>query len=472
MDGYIKARYNRSEMIEKTKNAPEWVHFGYGNIFRAFHLRGLQKLLNEGYTDKGVIAVEGFDNEIVTKLARPTDDISVVVTFMGDGSVEKEIVESVAESLTFDDWERLCDIFSSDSLKMVSFTVTEKGYAPSDNTDSYMGRVTRLLYERYKAAKRPVAMVSMDNCSKNGDKLKAVIESFAKRTGDEGFLEYVESVTFPLTMIDKITPRPSEDVQKMLEDDGHENMNVIVTEKSTYIAPFVNGEECEYLVIEDKFPEGHPPLEKCGVVFTSREEVERAERLKVTAALNPLHTALAVLGCVLGYKKISEEMKDNDLVRLIEGIAEEGLRVVEKPKVLSAEDFVDDVLTRRLPNPNLPDTPQRIATDTSQKVAIRFGETIKAYGSDAQSLYFIPIAIAGWLRYLDGVYEDGSKMELSPDPMMEEITGLDKAKLLKRSDIFGIDLYEAGLAEKILEIYNEMRTSVRETLHRYMEEYR
>lgn len=471
MEGYVEARYNRDEMIERTKAAPEWVHFGYGNIFRAFPARGLQKLLNEGCTDKGVIAVEGYDGEIVD-LSRKCDDKTVVVTFMGDGGIQKEIVKSVAESLTFSDWERLCEVFKAESLKMVSFTITEKGYVPSKKPDSYMEMVTRLLYERYKAGKGAIAMVSMDNCSKNGDKLKEAIVYYAEKTGDRGFKAYVDDVAFPLTMIDKITPRPSEDVKKMLEDDAFENMDILVTGKSTYIAPFVNGEECEYLVIEDKFPMGHPPLEKCGVIFTSRDEVEKAERLKVTAALNPLHTALAVLGCTLGYKKISEEMKDNLLVKLIEGIAEEGLRVVEKPKVLSAEDFVKDVLTKRLPNPSLPDTPQRIATDTSQKVKIRFGETIKAYGSDAQSLYFIPIAIAGWLRYLDGVYEDGSRMELSPDPMMEEITGLDKAELLKRSDIFGIDLYEAGLAEKILEIYNEMRTSVRETLRGYMEEYR
>ncbi|MBQ6795886.1 MAG: mannitol dehydrogenase family protein [Clostridia bacterium] len=471
MEGYIKACYNREEMIEKTRNAPEWVHFGYGNIFRAFPARGLQKLLNEGFTNKGVIAVEGYDGEIVD-FSKKSDDKTIVVTFMGDGSVEKEVVESVAESLTFTDWGRLCEIFKSDSLKMVTFTITEKGYTVSDNTDSYMGTVTRLLYERYKNGNNPVAMVSMDNCSKNGDKLKEAVVHFAEKMEDEGFLEYVEKVTFPLTMIDKITPRPSDSVKRMLEEDGWSNMDIAVTSKSTYIAPFVNGEECEYLVIEDKFPKGRVPLEKCGVIFTSRDEVERAERLKVTAALNPLHTALAVLGCTLGYKKISDEMKNEDLVKLIEGIAEEGLKVVEKPKVLSAEDFVNDVLTKRLPNPSLPDTPQRIATDTSQKVKIRFGETIKAYGDEAHALKFVPFAIAGWLRYLDAVYEDKTPMELSPDPMLEEIIHLEKIELLRRSDIFGVDLYEAGLSGKILEIYNGMRISVKETLKKYMEAYR
>ncbi len=469
MNGYLSAKYDRAQMIEKTKEAPTWVHFGYGNIFRAFQARGMQKLLNEAVTQKGIIAVEGYDEEIV-KLSRKSEDKTIVATFLSDGSIEKEVVESVAESLTFNDWDRLCQVFESDSLQMGTFTITEKGYTVSDNPDSYMAKVTSLMYHRYKKGKKPIAMVSMDNCSKNGDKLKYAIEYFAQKTGDEGFVEYINSVAFPWTMIDKITPRPSEEVKKILENDGWENMDITVTKKNTYVAPFVNGEECEYLVIEDNFPQGRPELEKCNVIFTTRAEVEKCERLKVTAALNPLHTALAVLGCVLGYKKISDEMGDCALSKLVWGIAKEGMAVVEEPEALKGDGFSRDVLQKRLPNPNLPDTPQRIATDTSQKVAIRFGETIKAYGDKANTLYFIPFAIAGWLKYLDGILDNGEKFELSPDPLLDELIAIDKAELLKRTDIFGVDLYSAGLADKILAIYTKMKeNTVRKTLDEYVE---
>lgn len=465
---YLKPLYDREKMIKKTKAEPTWVHFGYGNIFRAFHCRMAQKLLNEGEYDKGIIAVEGFDEEIVTKVSRPIDDITVAVTFMSDNSIEKEVVASVAESLTFNDWDRLQEVFTAESLQMVTFTITEKGYTVTDSPDSYMGKVTKLLYERYKANKAPVAIVSMDNCSKNGDKLKNAISAFATTLGDTGFIDYVEKTAFPWTMIDKITPRPSENVLKMLEEDGFTNMKMTVTGKNTYIAPFVNGEECEYLIIEDNFPMGHPPIEKCGVVFTSRDEVSKAERIKVTAALNPLHTALAVYGCVLGYTKISDEMKDIDLVNLIKGIAKEGLAIAEKSMVLDGDSFAEDVLTKRLPNPYIPDTPQRIATDTSQKLSIRFGETIKAYKDKAENLEFVPFAIAGWLIYLDT-----DKSTLSPDPLLDEVTAMNKEVLLTREDIFGVDLYKVKLADKILSYYNEMKEKgVHETLHKYMEEYR
>ena len=85
-------------------------------------------------------------------------------------------------------------------------------------------------------------------------------------------------------------------------------MDPITTSRGTFIAPFVNAEIPQYLVIEDIFPEGRPPLEEAGVYMTDRDTVNKVEKMKVTTCLNPLHTALAVFGCLLGDKKISDEM--------------------------------------------------------------------------------------------------------------------------------------------------------------------
>ena len=172
-------------------------------------------------------------------------------------------------------------------------------------------------------------------------------------------------------MIDKITPRPSKEVQASLEADGIEGMETIVTGKGGYTAAFVNAERPQYLVIEDKFPNGRPPLEKAGVYFCDRETVNKTERMKVTTCLNPLHTAMSVNGCLLGYTKIADEMKDPDITALITRLGYgEGLPVVTHPGILEPKDFIDEVVKERLPNPFMPDAPQRIATDTSQKVAV------------------------------------------------------------------------------------------------------
>ena len=162
--------------------------------------------------------------------------------------------------------------------------------------------------------------------------------------------------------------------------------------------------------------------------------------------------------------------------------------VVTDPGIISPEKFVDEVLNVRIPNPYMPDTPQRIATDTSQKVGIRYGETIKAYvekDGTAQDLIGIPLAIAGWCRYLMGVDDNGKTMQISPDPMKEQLTyELSKVKLgdvssytgqlediLANANIFGINLYKAGIGDKIEDIYKELiagNGAVRKTLHKYM----
>lgn len=401
-----------------------------------------------------------------------------------------------------------------DSLQMATFTITEKGYslvnakgetmadvaadfeAGPDKPSSYMGKVASLLYNRYVNGAKPIAMVSTDNCSHNGDKLYAAIDEFAKAwskngVAEAGFADYVNSdkVSFTWSMIDKITPRPDANVEKMLLDDGVEGLDPVITSKNTYVAPFVNAEETEYLVIEDKFPNGREALEAGGLMFTDRETVDKVEKMKVCTCLNPLHTALAIYGCLLGYDKISEEMKDDDLRKMIEIIGyKEGLPVVVNPGILDPKKFIKTVLEVRLPNPFMPDTPQRIATDTSQKLAIRFGETIKAYMAsdelEASDLKLIPLVFAGWLRYLMAVDDNGNAFEPSSDPMLAELTPYLKdikwndeqaekkiLPILAKSEIFGVNLAEAGLLCRVVKYFKELIAgvgAVRTTLHKYV----
>ncbi len=280
-------------------------------------------------------------------------------------------------------------------------------------------------------------------------------------------------------------------VEEALAGLGVEDMAPIVTGKGTFIAPFVNAERPQYLVVEDRFPNGRPPLEKAGVYMTDRDTVNKTEKMKVTTCLNPLHTALAVYGCLLGYESIAAEMKDPQLKALVEKIGYgEGIPVVVDPKILSPMDFIHEVIDQRLPNPFIPDVPQRIATDTSQKVPIRFGETIKSYAArpdlDVTGLTYIPLAIAGWLRYLLAVDDEGKPMECSSDPMLDtlqaQLSGVklgdpDSASdealspILSNTALFAENLCRAGLAGKIGGMLREMLAgpgAVRATLEKYL----
>ena len=195
-------------------------------------------------------------------------------------------------------------------------------------------------------------------------------------------------------------------------------------------------------------------------------------------------------GCLLGYTLISDEMKDPQLKRMVEVIGyTEGLPVVVDPGVLDPREFIDTVVKVRIPNVFMPDTPQRIATDTSQKLAIRFGETIKAYQRRedlcVSDLKIIPLVFAGWLRYVMGVDDNGAPFTPSDDPMLAEMqAALSGIRLgdagpfseqlrpvLSNARIFGVNLYEAGLGERTEGYFAELVTgpgAVRRTLQKYL----
>jgi len=509
-------KFDREAMIAATMKTPEWVHFGAGNIFRAYLAALSQSLLEQGISRTGIVVVGGYNGEIIDKCFTPFDNLCLLVTLKSDGTTEKKIIASVASSYRMDNGiADLRKIFTNPSLKMASFTITEKGYnlqgqdgalAPDVSTDmkaspceakSYLGRITALCHERYAKGAMPLALVSMDNCSHNGDRLFAVVEAFAKAwvengSAEKGFLDYVrnrEKLSFPWTMIDKITPGPDESVREMLSAAGIEDMQAFTTKKNTHVAPFVNAEETQYLVIEDNFPGGRIALEKAGAIFTQKETVDKVEKMKVCTCLNPLHTALAIFGCLLGYTRISEEMKNADLVNLIKAIGyREGLPVVVDPGILNPKEFIDTVINVRLPNPFMPDAPQRIAMDTSQKIPVRYGETLKAYISNKtlniDDLKLIPLVFAGWLRYLLGIDDEGKPFTVSPDPQYENLSSMlsgislgqkgpfrEKLKpILSNPALFGVNLYETILGEKVEAYFEELLAgpgAVAKTLKKY-----
>lgn len=514
---YKQPNFDLTEMVNNTLKSPEWIHFGAGNIFRAFLANAQQKLLDKGLSDKGIIVAEGFDYEIVDYLGK-YDNLTINVTLKSDGNIEKNIISSIAEYLKMkrdeEDFDKLINYFKNPSLKFISLTITEKGYKLFDGkgnyyTDikndfeqgpekaqSYLGKIVSLIYNRFIAGAFPLALVSMDNMSKNGEVLEKSITTIAEKWAennlvDSGFLTYLKNkdlITFPWTMIDKITPRPSNQIATELETDGFTGMQPVSTSRNTFLAPFVNGEETEYLIIEDSFPNGRPSLENAGIIFTDRTTVHLVETMKVTTCLNPLHTGLAIFGCLLDYNSIAKEMKDVELLKLVKKIGyDEGLPVVKNPIIINPKEFLDEVILIRLPNEFIPDTPQRIVTDTSQKLSVRFGETIKKYTQEKKSmneLIAIPLVIAGWLRYLQGTNDKLEIMEQSPDPLLEELTFLFKNKeygsnaflnemdqLLSRKEIFGVDLVQIGLSERIKMYYLEMnsgKNSIRNTLKKYL----
>ncbi|WP_416517184.1 mannitol dehydrogenase family protein [Bifidobacterium asteroides] len=524
--GVTLPTYDIEAMRQATKRSPTWVHFGAGNLFRAVHAPIAQKLLDSSATDRGILVAESFDPAIVDQAYTPFDDRYLQVILKADGSMKASLVASVAGAYPLgEDPKPLRDlrlVFRNPSLQMVTTTITEKGYAlvdsqgrplpwiapefegGPDKAKSAIAVITALLLERYQAGALPLALVSTDNFSRNGERFGQAVRQMAdewigRGLAEKGFGDYLRDknkITFPLTMIDRITPNPDKEVGRRLKALGIADAEPFRTRGGTAMAPYTNTEETWYWVVEDDFPAGRPPLEKAGVYMADKDTVNAADQMKVTTCLNPLHTALAVFGMLLGYPTMSKTIADPDLKALVTRLGYvEGLPVVEDPGIFSPKEFLRQVIEIRVPNPGLPDTPARICADTSQKIPVRYGITISKYiqakDLDTADLEAIPLIIAAWLRLLigsdgDGTDDAGRPVKLSPDPRLEELqrilvdiplNGSAKKEtltttiksILADTSIFGTDLNATPLADKIETFLTAMcqgNGAVASTLHK------
>lgn len=185
--------------------------FGIGNIFRIFIGGIADGLLENGAMDRGITCVETFDYDVADKIYKPYDNLGLSVILHGDGTREYKVLGSLAEAVKAQSsdpvqWNRLKEIFTSPSLQLVSFTITEKGYALQkadgtwfpfveddiengpDKAAGAMAVLTEMLYERYKAGRYPLALVSMDNCSQNGAKLRESVLTMTEEWKKKGFV--------------------------------------------------------------------------------------------------------------------------------------------------------------------------------------------------------------------------------------------------------------------------------------------
>lgn len=162
---------------------------------------------------------------------------------------------------------------------------------------------------------------------------------------------------------------------------------------------------------------------------------------------------------------VREAILDMAKVGIIETLPQRGSYVaLIDPKMVDESRFLRQVLDSAV---------IEVACDTSQKIPIRFGETIKAYRAlhSASELVLIPLVLAAWLRYLKGIDDNGNKFELSPDPLLGVVCNMDAKEVLHMREIFAVDLFEDDLGDRILSIYNELcggNGAVREVLHKYV----
>ena len=157
--------YDVAALAERTKKAPVWVHMGIGNIFRIFMGGIADRLVSGGFMDKGITCVETFDFDLVDKIYRPCDNLTLSVILKNDGTRDCRVLGALTEAvkaqapdaaaLDAGQWERTKEIFRQASLQLVSFTITEKGYALYKGDGSYFDFVRADLENGPSARKAP-----------------------------------------------------------------------------------------------------------------------------------------------------------------------------------------------------------------------------------------------------------------------------------------------------------------------------
>ncbi len=350
------------------------------------------------------------------------DGLYTLLTRSGDG-VAPRVIGSLRETLFAGaDRERLIARFADPKIRVVSSTVTEKGYchdpatgalnlahpeivhdlAHQDAPESAVGIVVAGLAARRAAAAGPVTFVCCDNLPHNGRLVEGLVLALAERR-DPALAAWVRAnVTFPCTMVDRIVPATTAadlaDAQRLL---GVSDAAPVAAE------PFGQW------IIEDRFAGARPPWDAAGAQFVA--DVAPFEWMKLRL-LNGSHSTLAYLGFMLGHEFVWQASQDPDLAQLVERqMATEIVPTLTPPPGIDLQEYCRQLL-ERFRNSALPHRTQQIAMDGSQKLPQRLLGTIRDRMRAGASWRHLALAVAAWIRYASGVDERGTKIDVK-DPL-------------------------------------------------------
>ncbi len=431
---------------------PGIVHLGIGAFHRA-HMAVYVDDILEKDPSWGIVGASLRRPD--TKEALAPQDFLYTVAVRDASGTACRVIGSILDVLDANSQrQQLLDIMADPGIRIVSLTVTEKGYChdpatgeldpnhpdivhdlvhPADPV-SAPGIIVQALAMRRESGAAPFTVMSCDNLPANGATTRRIILGFA-RLRDSQLADYIEkTVAFPGTMVDRIVPATTDaDRQLVSEIIGLDDAWPIMTE------PFTQW------VIEDHFPGGRPAFESAGAQLVS--DVEPFELMKLRM-LNGSHSTMAYLGYLGGYQYVSEAIADPAISKLIHGLmTDEVMPTLPMPRA-DLERYRDQLL-ERFANPALRHRTWQIAMDGSQKLPQRLLGTIRERLANGQGIERLSLGVAAWMRYVTGIDETGVPIEVK-DPLaprlraIADAAGRDAQKLadglLQVTEVFGADL--------------------------------
>ncbi|NPD16053.1 mannitol dehydrogenase family protein [Xinfangfangia sp. D13-10-4-6] len=420
--GVTRPAYNRAEVT------PGIVHLGVGAFHRAHQAVFIDDCLGRGELGYGIIAAS-LRSPVTRDLLAPQDGLYTYCERYGTRE-DLRVIGSIIEMITApENPERLIEALSLPTVRIVTLTVTEKGYlthpasrrlledhpdilhdlANPDRPRTIYGFLTAALWNRRAAGLTPLTLLSCDNLPANGRVLKAALVRFAALS-DPDLVTWIEANSAaPCVMVDRIVPATTD----------QDRATISAALGATDAWPVV-AEPYFRWVIEDDFPWGRPALELSGAEIVA--DVEPYEHMKLRM-LNGAHTAIAAAGQIAGFASVAEAFANPALRAFIDIYWREAATTLQPG--MDGARYVEG-LRDRFANPALQHLCVQIASDASQKVPQRLlamlGERL-ARGERSDALV---MAVALWIRSCGAVNEAGQPIIIN-DPTFNAWNAPDQA---------------------------------------------
>jgi fructuronate reductase len=454
--------YDRSQF--KTR----MVHIGFGAFHRAHQALATDKLAAQG-SDWGYCEVNLNSGTLIQALRQ--QDLLYTLTEMADESLHTRVIGVVTQALhgKGDGIEAVIEAMSQPDVAIVSMTVTEKGYCymPSsgklnpDHPDivhdlanptqprSLPGLILAAIIRRRERHLPPFSVMSCDNMPENGHVTRNVITQLAERHSAE-LADYIQThITFPSTMVDRIVPAMTDAA-----------FDALAERLGSCDPVAVEAEPFFQWVIEDNFVNGRPAWENAGAELVS--DVLPFEEMKLRM-LNGSHSFLAYLGFLAGYEHISDCMADASYRAAARALMLQDQAPTLRTQGVDLEAYADSLIAR-YENRAIKHRTYQIATDGTQKLPQRLLDSARWHLRNGTSCDFVLLGVAGWMRYVSGVDEQGQAIEIR-DPLKDQLAnivansedGAARVKaLLGLNAVFGDDLQQQAFVSRVTELYLQL----------------
>ncbi len=377
-----------------TKNtAHRLVHLGIGGFARAHTIP-----LTARAGGWSVVAFTGRSARMAEVLNAQDGAYGLIVR--GPEGDEVAVIDALDETFPADDLDALTSLIADPATAVVTLTITEKGYsAGTDPAQSVVARLAHALTARREAGvEEPIALVSCDNLSGNGEVLREALRACCDEQTWQWAADHVDVIS---TMVDRITPASDEEATRIVRDrTGLEDAAPVVTE------PFWEW------VVQDAFRGARPAWERVGVQFTDDVAVHEKRKLRL---LNGAHSLMAYAGQLAGCERVDEAIAHREVRTLVEALWAEAISTLDLPQGQLRE--YTDALESRFGNPRLADALLRIAADGSEKLRVRVLPVIAERGG-AESSPGEVAALAAWTAWTTQQARAGHDIA---DPRAEQI---------------------------------------------------